>query len=374
MTAAMRLKDYERKHYKRQLLELDYSTELSEKIKAAPHMSGCYLFIDKLGNTIYVGKAKDLSKRVKSYFTKAAREDERIADLVTRIDDVSFQVTASELDALLLEYHLIKQSKPWFNSQMKPDKTHPYLRIADTAPYPTLSITSQVLADGAEYFDCFGDSDDIKRTLTLFCRTWGVAQCAQSSFLKPKGPCIYHKLDGCLAPCSGQPDHEEYRTRVQEVIKLLTGQPVSKLADLKLELEQAVLDLDFEQAQSIKPQIEALELMQKRSRKHFHFPETGAVLVLIRPYRQKAFAVFLVIDKELALRRDFETTPSPTQIRNAFSVDKTSPSQLTDDFYADWLPDALIEVATEKQFIQLPDAKTSAKLIEKTIKEFAKGR
>jgi excinuclease UvrABC nuclease subunit len=324
---------------------LPYS-ELRERAKSAPDMPGCYLFYDALGNVIYVGKAKRLRNRVTSYFNPAALENERTAFLVRRIANLRFITTNCELDALLLEYQLIKSHKPWYNSQLKPDKPRPYLRLAFVQPYPCLSIADEPDDDDALYYDCFTGTEDIKRTLVLLCRAWGIAQCDQQVFMRLKGPCIYRELDGCLAPCNGQVDQAEYHTRIKEVVKLLEGKKVRRLAELRRDLRFAVEDLDFELADNLQSLIDGLIQLRHKSHRRYHLPKSGLALILIRPYREKAFSAFLTSGCQAVFRIDFPVQSDETLVMQAAAlladVGRSIDSRQLDDIE---LPDTGITIS-----------------------------
>ncbi len=351
-------------------------TALAEKVRAAPQQPGCYLFTDRYGYIIYVGKAKNLRSRVKSYFTKAAAEDERTAELVPTIGDVEYQVTGSELDALLLEYRLIKQHKPWFNAQMKPDKRRPYLRIAAGTPYATLSVSDAPGNDGATYYDFFTDEDDVKQALALLGRVWGLPQCGQRSFAGSRGPCLYHTLTGCMAPCSREPDEHQYAAVLAEVQLLFAGGRVPRVKVLKQEMAEAAAALAFERAAACKELLEGLQRLQHKSRRWFHLPEQGAALVLIRPHREKAFSVFSVVDGQVRRRADFPPAPDETSITAfaaavaaADAAPPTTGAVLED---SEWLAGCLTEVVADKQFVLLPDGKGAGRVAERAIKKFIK--
>lgn len=343
---------------------------LSNKIKTAPREPGCYLFTDKYENIIYVGKAKNLRNRVKSYFTKAAAEDERTEELVPKIVDVEFRVVETELDALLLEYRLIKRFKPWFNSALKPDKQRPYLRIAPGDPYATLSVSVAMADDGADYYDFFTDTEDVKQALSLLCKVWGLPQCGQSSFARQaKSPCLYHSLDGCMSPCSGRADAALYATAIAEVGQLFNGKVPARQKALKQQMAQAAEELAFEQAASCKAQLEGLQRLQHKSRRRFHLPEQGAVLVLIRPHREAAFSAFHIVNGQVLRRADFPAKPETEAIAHFASALEHAGEPLAD---SEWLAGCLLEVGADKQFVVLPDKKTTAPVVEKAVGKFIK--
>lgn len=328
------------------------------------------MFMDKYENIIYVGKAKNLHNRVKSYFTKAAAEDERTEELVPKIFDVDFRVVKTELDALLLEYRLIKQLKPWFNSALKPNKKRPYLRIAPGELFASLSVTDTMADDGADYYDFFTDAEDVKQALKLLCKVWGLPQCGQSSFARqPKSPCLYHSLDSCMAPCSGRADAALYAAAIAEVGQLFNGKVPARQKALKREMAQAAEELAFEQAASCKAHLDGLKRLQHKSRRRFHLPEQGAVLVLIRPHREAAFSAFHIVNGQVLRRVDFSAQPEAAAISEFAAAVACTGTPVAD---SECLAGCLLEVGADKQFIILPDKKTTAPVVEKAVVKFIK--
>ncbi|MCL2632206.1 MAG: GIY-YIG nuclease family protein [Coriobacteriia bacterium] len=398
-------------------------TQVSEQLTAAPNVAGCYVFADKHGNTLYVGKAKNLKNRVRSYFTANARQDERLAEMVSRIASITYHHTESELDALLLEYKLIKHHKPWYNSQLKSDRTRPYLRISADAPYPTLTASAEPRDDGARYFDCFASTDDIKGSLSVICRFWGLPQCEQSSFAVAKSSCIYRLLDGCMAPCSGQADPAQYQAQVRQLIhffesaidpealrdspdaipagSLSDGEPPAgslspaalpaeknsllhtwlmginpRFAKMQDDIALAAEALDFEKAAELKQKSDQLVWLSQKARRRYHFPEFGAFLVLVRPYRERSFSVFYVSNQIVRFRYDFFAISADydADIENLVTLvsqygDQGLAPELADE--TEWLSGALLEIAAQKQFVMLHHARDTRELIEQVILGFA---
>lgn len=347
------------------------SEELLQKVKTAPKAPGCYLFRDRQGNIIYVGKAKRLSTRVRNYFQPSAAQDERLEDLLPQITDVEYRETASELDALMLEYRLIKQHKPWFNSQLKPDKRRPWLRIDMAADFPTLTVVSVRTDDAAEYFDCFIDEQDVKAALLLFNQVWRTPQCGRASFGKAGSPCLYHSLNVCFAPCSGrlgEADSDEaaaYREAVEQVLRLLHGKSVPKLAELKTEMRRAADALEFEKAATCKAQLDGLRRIQVKAKRMFHLPEDADVLVRIRPYREKAFSLFYAHNGEVWYRADFLCEPDMGKAADMadekalvefLAKIKTGRPSIEDNA---WLAGCLTEVLADKEFAVLGKGKSA---------------
>jgi len=413
----MRLREYERRRLRRTGTDdaTDASGQVVKPVSDAlrthlaqvPDKPGCYLFLDRFGNVIYVGKAKRLKRRVGSYFTPRAASDERTEKLVRNISDIRFVTTAGELDALLLEFRLIKLFKPLYNSQMKPDKPRPYLRVsASTDVYQTLSAVAEKLDDGAEYFDFFTDNSDIKRTLQLFAQVWALPRCGLADFSATRSTCIYRTIDGCLAPCVQATDADTYARAVAEALSLMHGRHVVILDELADQRDTAIEDLHFEQAASLNNLLEGLNQVIHRSHYRYHLPNTGQVMVLIRPHRTQEFSIFLVNDGFVFSRIDFgdavpdaalphilsEMAAADDAVANHRSSHIPTIDSLPDlsatirqtledkpvlfhELYIsaseEWLADCLTEVGADKRFVLLPeDSNQHQQVITEALETF----
>lgn len=349
---------------------------VKQKLKTIPDKPGCYLFFDNLGYVIYVGKSKNLKNRVKSYFTKAAEEDERTKELIPRIYDMEVQVASSELDAILNEYSLIKKHKPWYNSQLKADKKRPYLIISNHTPYPSLSIYEKAPEEGVCYYDFFTNNDDIKYTLDLICKVWGLPKCGMKSFKKAISPCIYHSIDGCLAPCSGKADEDRYMFAIDDLKRFLNGGKSEFVDQLSEKMFNASLELNYEKAADYKNLISKLKSLSKKTNRSYHFPDKEDVLVLIRPHGEKSFSAFYIRDGHVLGRKDIGHDLD-------LDLDSLSLNVLVDDFMSSissnvdkqfensWLSTSLTEVIADKKFITV-NGNNNKEIIKKAIIEFAK--
>lgn len=348
------------------MMERPYPPQLLDKVKSAPKQPGCYLFMDKQGFIIYVGKAKSLKSRVSSYFTRTSRQDERLEDLLPQITDVEFRTVNTELDALILEYQLIKRHKPWFNRAMKPDKVRPYLCICHDGPYPALYAAQEAAEDGCEYYDRFTDEEEIKAVLALLGNVWGIARCGLPSYAGVKAPCLYHSLGQCLAPCTGKADAKRYRQAVDEVRQLLRGEPVARAAELEAEMASSAAALDFERAQQYKDQLEGLRRVQYKARRFYHYPKDSRVLVLIRPHQETRFSMFFVVDGAVAGRANFEESPTPGQLEQCAEAWKAAAVCGEDERL---LARCLTDISAYKTFVVLPE-EFDAEALQKEIERF----
>ena len=340
--------------------------ELLQKIRNAPVNPGCYLFKDTSGRIIYAGKAKNLRARVKSYFLESAQEDERLAELLPRIADVEYRPTASELDALFLEFRLIKQYRPFFNSQMKQDVPRPYLRIGKDGSYATFSVSWEAPDDGAGYFDFFINEDDIKQTLIIFGEIWRTPQCGRKRFMKQAGPCLYYSLGKCMGPCAGKTSPEEYGHAVLEIQALFQGKNIRKMRELRRTMKQSAAERNFELAEQCRQQLESLRRLRNKSRRINHYPSAGTVAVMIRPYKQDPFNLYAVKNGQVMHGTSFVTPPGAGELKELIRIWESTEIPLPE---TEWLGQCLIEVIADKRFVTLPE-RISASGLLKEITQF----
>ncbi|NLL32599.1 MAG: GIY-YIG nuclease family protein, partial [Enterococcus cecorum] len=189
---------------------------IKEKLALLPDQPGCYLMKDAQGQIIYVGKAKILKNRVRSYFTGSHNTKTEL--LVSEIADFEYIVTESNVEALLLEINLIKKNQPKYNILLKDDKTYPFIKITNEK-YPRLLITRKVLKDKAYYFGPYPNVGAANETKKLLDRLFPLRKCQ----VLPKEVCLYYHMHQCLAPCVFQIDPEEYEKMVQAIRRFLGG-------------------------------------------------------------------------------------------------------------------------------------------------------
>lgn len=231
---------------------------LKEKLAILPDEPGCYLMKDKQGTIIYVGKAKVLKNRVRSYFNGS--HNGKTARLVSEIVDFEYIVTSSDIEALILELNLIKLHDPKYNVRLTDDKTYPYIKITNEK-YPRILTTRKIKKDKAKYFGPYPNAYSANETRKLLDRIYPLRKCAQM----PKQVCLYYHLGQCLAPCVKQIETNEFNHIVDEIAKFLNG----GYEDVKKELEQKMIEaaeeLQFERAKEYRDQITHIEtVMQKQ--------------------------------------------------------------------------------------------------------------
>ncbi|MBJ1204297.1 excinuclease ABC subunit UvrC [Enterococcus faecium] len=233
---------------------------IKNKLALLPDQPGCYLMKDKNGTIIYVGKAKILKNRVRSYFTGS--HNTKTERLVSEIEDFEYIVTESNIEALLLEINLIKKNDPKYNIMLKDDKTYPFLKITNEK-YPRLVITRKVLKDKALYFGPYPDVGAANETKKILDRLFPLRKCKPS---QTKEPCLYYHLGQCLCPYYFDVDPKVYTKIVDEVKNFLNGRHEKIESEIHQKMEKAAENMEFEKAAEYRDQIRAIETIMTRQK------------------------------------------------------------------------------------------------------------
>lgn len=240
---------------------------LQALISSLPHLPGVYQYLDEQQKVIYVGKAKDLKKRVSSYFTKEQTGKLRV--LVRRIRDIRFIVVETESDALLLENNLIKSLQPRYNVLLRDDKTYPWICIKNE-PFPRIFSTRNPVKDGSEYFGPYASGRTKNTLLELIRQLYPIRSCALNLSEKAiaRGQykvCLEFHIGNCLGPCEGRQSEEDYLAVIREIRQIIRGNLSPILSDMKARMMEHAGRMEFEKAQSIKEKLQLLENYQSRS-------------------------------------------------------------------------------------------------------------
>lgn len=232
---------------------------IKNKLALLPDQPGCYLMKDKNGTIIYVGKAKILKNRVRSYFRGS--HDTKTERLVSEIDDFEYIVTESNIEALLLEINLIHKNNPKYNIMLKDDKTYPFIKITNEK-YPRLMITRKVLKDKALYFGPYPDVNAANEKKKLLDRLFPLRKCNPSQ----KTPCLYYHLGQCLCPYAFDVDPQVYKDMVEEIKGFLSGGHTEIQDRLQEKMAYAAAHMEFEKAAEFRDQIKAIETVMTRQK------------------------------------------------------------------------------------------------------------
>jgi len=225
---------------------------IKDKLTLLPMEPGCYLMKDNKNQIIYVGKAKRLKNRVKSYFTGS--HNGKTARLVREIHDFEYIVTSSELEALVLELNLIKKHDPKFNIMLTDDKHYPYIKITNEV-HPRLLIARKIKKDGGKYFGPYPNATAANETLRLLNKLYPLRKCHQM----PPKVCLYYHIHQCLGPCEFKVDQEQYRLYTEKITRFLKGDYNTVKKDLTAKMEAAAETLEFERAKEYRDLLRHIE-------------------------------------------------------------------------------------------------------------------
>lgn len=246
----------------------DFPEHILHLIKTLPDGPGVYQYYDKDNSLLYVGKAKNLKKRVTSYFTKE-HDSGRLRIMVSKINDIKTVKVNSELDALLLENNLIKNLKPRYNINLRDDKTYPWI-ILKNERFPRLFYTRKQIKDGSEYFGPYASVKQMHTVLDIIRQTYSLRTCSydlkQESIDKGKfRPCLEFHIGRCKAPCVNKQTEEDYNESIREIRQIIKGDIGFAIRDLKTKMQAAAETYEFELAEELKQKIEALSTYQSKS-------------------------------------------------------------------------------------------------------------
>ncbi|MFG6360663.1 excinuclease ABC subunit C [Taurinivorans muris] len=241
-----------------------------ERPNAIPTSPGVYLYKDKGGRIIYVGKARNLKKRVLSYFRPDEQLTAKTRAMMSHAVSVEFLTTSTEKEALLLEASLIKKHRPHYNIVLRDDKQYILFRIAVKNAYPRLEVVRKVKKDGAHYFGPFTSSQAARETWKALHSVFPLRRCNDRAMKNRVRPCLYHHIGLCLAPCSGEVRQETYFEIIQKVELLLSGKSRELLEMITRKMEEASENLEFEEAAKLRDQKFAIEKTVEKQGVVFH--------------------------------------------------------------------------------------------------------
>lgn len=243
--------------------------EIREAIQRLPDSPGVYRFYNAENELIYIGKAKNLKKRVTSYFTKAAGVNRKTLKLVSEISGIEYTVSETEFDALLLENNFIKQNQPKYNILLKDDKTFPYICILKER-YPRIIYTRKYIPEQGEYFGPYSSVSAMKNVLDLVRKLYSIRTCSlllsQQAVEQQKFKvCLEYHIGNCKAPCIGAQSEEAYQEEIEQARNILKGDLSIVHRYFKAQMEDAAINMEFERAQRYKEKLSTLERFQSKS-------------------------------------------------------------------------------------------------------------
>src|SRR3990170_1387326 len=229
-----------------------------------PAKPGVYIFRDVKEKVIYVGKAAALRNRVRSYFGSMHGFEPKTRRLVEQIANIDFILTGTVQEALLLEATLVKRHQPFFNVRLKDDKHYPYLKIDLKEAWPRVEITRRVVNDGARYFGPFASAGSVRRTLDLVKKLFPWRSCTKVITGDDPRPCLEYYIQRCIGPCASLCTKDEYDTVIGQTIMFLEGRTEEIARDLRRDMQEASVNLEYERAARLRDQTQAIERTTER--------------------------------------------------------------------------------------------------------------
>lgn len=242
--------------------------DFQHQLKILPDKPGVYIMKNSLGEVIYVGKAKVLKNRVRQYFQNSKNHSEKVRAMVKNIAEFEYIVTDSEMEALILECNLIKKYSPRYNIALKDDKFYPFIKITTNEDFPRVYVTRNFAKDGNRYFGPYTNGTAVYEVMGLIKKLFPLRTCKKAILEggEPTRACLNYHINLCKAPCAGYISKAEYWEMIDEIINILNGTDTSIIKKLKLEMEKAAEELEFEKAAKIRDRILAIELISEKQK------------------------------------------------------------------------------------------------------------
>lgn len=234
---------------------------VTETLQTLPERPGVYIMRDEKDHVIYVGKAVVLKNRVRSYFQASSRHSPKVRALVAKIAALEYIVTATEMEALILECNLIKEYHPKYNISLKDDKSYPYVKVTLAEPYPRVYVTRRVVNDGSRYFGPYANAGAVHETIRLIRQLFPLRTCRK---MNSDRPCLEYHIKRCLAPCVNYADPDEYRQMITSILLLLEGRSQTLVKQLEKKMQEAAENLLFERAARLRDQLKSVQLLQEK--------------------------------------------------------------------------------------------------------------
>lgn len=276
-------------------------------LKNLPSKPGVYLMKNSLGEVIYVGKAKILKNRVKSYFQNSKNHSEKVRVMVKHIAEFEYIVTDSEMEALILECNLIKKYSPRYNILLKDDKFYPFIKITINDDFPRVFVTRNYSKDGSKYFGPYTNGTAVYETINLINKIFPLRTCKLliKEGGEPVRPCLNYHIKKCFGPCGGYINKEEYGKMIKDVIDILSGKDTTVLKVLKSEMEEASMNLEFEKAADLRDKILAIEAIVEKQKIFKTMEGDEDFINIYRDEKDSCVQVFFSRDGKILGREHF---------------------------------------------------------------------
>ncbi len=280
----------------------------STKLKNLPRKPGVYLMKDRSGKIIYIGKAKVLNNRVRTYFQNSQVHDAKTLALKSRIHDFEFLVTDTEMEAMILESNLVKQHKPRYNVNLKDDKRFPYIKVTTNEPYPRVLVVRRLYRDKARYFGPYTNARAMRHTLRFLVKLFKIRTCSLT-IPHPKGKeqklCLEYQINRCPGPCEGLISVEDYRKQIDSVCLFLSGRSEELIGSLNQKMIKFSESMDFEAATEVRDQIRAIEGIRQKQKVAADKCVDRDIIAFARAARDAACIVLQVREGILIGRQHF---------------------------------------------------------------------
>lgn len=285
----------------------DDKQELQTKVKNAPVNSGCYIFRDSDDEILYIGKARNIKNRIKSYFTNSDKVP-KTRLMMKKVEDVEFIVTNSEVEALILENSLIKEHQPKYNILLRDDKTFPYVKLTNE-PFPRVHSTRRIQKDSSKYYGPYTDAGNLRKTLRIIHEIFPLRQCKKYLTRekiesgKYDRPCLNYDIEKCLAPCQGWVTEQEYQKMISKVEDFLNGKTDQVIDYFEEKMDDAAEKLNYEEAAKFRDKIDTIrKYAAKQSAELTDFSDKDAIA--LRREAEDSCAVVFKIREGKVINRD----------------------------------------------------------------------
>ncbi|MGD2118701.1 MAG: excinuclease ABC subunit UvrC [Chromatiales bacterium] len=286
-------------------------------LKTLTHAPGVYRMVDASDDVLYVGKAKDLKRRVSSYFSRS--HNARIHHMVAQIHHIEIIVTHTEAEALILENNLIKSMKPRYNILLRDDKSYPYIHLSDDE-FPRLAFHRGSRKGGGRFFGPYPSASAVRETLQLLQKLFPVRQCENSFYQNRSRPCLQFQIKRCSGPCTGEVTHERYQQHIDDTVLFLQGKTSHVVNTLMKRMDRAASELAYEEAARIRDQIQALRAVQE---KQYVSGESGDLDIIACAYEQGTACIqqfFIRSGRNLGNKHYFPKSPADASISSIMAA------------------------------------------------------
>jgi excinuclease ABC subunit C len=334
---------------------MEATDKLQGILATIPAKPGCYIMKNAGASIVYVGKAVNLRNRVRSYFHSDSGQDGKTRRLVREVADIEWILVGSELEALILEMNLIKKHRPKYNVRLKDDKRYPYIKVHWTEAFPKVTVTRQMVADGARYFGPYTSAWAVYQTLDALRHIFPFLTCDRTITGQDQRACLYHDIKLCTAPCVGAIDQSGYRQMISDLMDFLGGHSEHIVTRLQASMQQASDEMRFEKAGALRDQLKAIQSIVERQK--IVFPSDyldSDVLAMARSDGQACVQVFFIRGGKL-IGREYFVLEGTEDAANAEVM-----TQFVKQFYT--------EAASIPRQVMLPEEIEEARIISQWLR------